>query len=207
MAKKVNTTDQPIELPAMNIKLAEIFLIGDSPLISHKWSEKSKKEIRDKQQKKAKTAKDIRNPEAEFEDSLYHIEGGGYGFPAVAFKAAAVNACSHVDGITKVHARGAFHIMCELVTIEGDKPIQREDMVRVGMGVADLRYRGEFKKWHCKIPVRFNANVLSLEQITNIFDTAGFSTGVGEWRPQKNGDYGMFHVARGKDENKLREAA
>ena len=207
MAKKVITTDQPIELPAMNIKLAEIFLIGDSPLISHKWSEKSKKEIRDKQQKKAKTAKDIRDPNAEFEDSLYHIEGGGYGFPAVAFKAAAVNACSHVDGITKVHARGAFHIMCELVTIEGDKPIQREDMVRVGMGVADLRYRGEFKKWHCKIPVRFNANVLSLEQITNIFDTAGFSTGVGEWRPQKNGDYGMFHVARGKDENKLREAA
>ena len=207
MAKKVITTDQPIELPGMNIKHSEIFLVSDSPLISHRWSEKSKKEIRDKQQKKAKTARDIRDPNAEFEDSLYHIEGGGYGFPAVAFKAAAVNACSHVDGITKVHARGAFHIMCELVTIEGDKPVQREDMVRVGMGVADLRYRGEFKKWHCKVPIRYNANVLSLEQITNIFDTAGFSTGVGEWRPQKNGDYGMFHVARGKDENKLREAA
>ena len=106
--------EQPIELPAMNIKTAEITLIGDSPLISHKWSEKSKKEIRDKQQKKAKTAKDIRNPEAEFSDSLYHLdEEGKYGFPAVAFKAAAVNACSHVDGVTKVHARGAFHIMCE----------------------------------------------------------------------------------------------
>jgi len=207
MAKKLVKTDQPIVIPGMNIKHSEIFLVSDSPLISHRWSEKSKKEIRDKQQKKAKTARDVRDPNAEFEDSLYHIEGGGYGFPAVAFKAAAVNACSHVDGITKVHARGAFHIMCELVTIEGDKPIQREDMVRVGMGVADLRYRGEFKKWHCKIPVRYNANVLSLEQITNIFDTAGFSTGVGEWRPQKNGDYGMFHVARGKDENKLREAA
>ena len=97
--------------------------------------------------------------------------------------------------------------MCELIKIEGEDPVQREDMVRVGMGVADLRYRGEFKKWHCKEPIRFNANVLSLEQIINIFDTAGFSTGVGEWRPQKNGDYGMFHVARGKDENKLREAA
>jgi hypothetical protein len=207
MAKKLVKTDQPIVIPGMNIKHSEIFLVSDSPLISHRWSEKSKKEIRDKQQKKAKTARDVRDPNAEFEDSLYHIEGGGYGFPAVAFKAAAVNACSHVDGVTKVHARGAFHIMCELVKIEGDKPVQREDMVRVGMGVADLRYRGEFKKWHCKIPVRFNANVLSLEQITNIFDTAGFSTGVGEWRPQKNGDYGMFHVARGKDENKLREAA
>ena len=207
MAKKVVKTDQPIVIPGMSIKHSEIFLISDSPLISHRWSEKSKKEIRDKQQKKAKKARDVRDPEAEFNDSLYHFEGGGYGFPAVAFKAAAVNACSHVDGITKVHARGAFHIMCELIKIEGDEPVQREDMVRVGMGVADLRYRGEFKKWHCKVPIRYNANVLSLEQITNIFDTAGFSTGVGEWRPQKNGDYGMFHVARGKDENKLREAA
>ena len=116
MAKKLVKTDQPIVIPGMSIKHSEIFLISDSPLISHKWSEKSKKEIRDKQQKKAKTARDIRDPEAEFNDSLYHIEGGGYGFPAVAFKAAAVNACSHVDGITKVHARGAFHIMCELVT-------------------------------------------------------------------------------------------
>ena len=91
--------------------------------------------------------------------------------------------------------------MCELVEIVGE-PTMREDMVRVGMGVADLRYRGEFKKWQCKIPLRYNANVLSLEQILNIFDTAGFSTGVGEWRPQKNGDYGMFHVARGNEMKK-----
>ena len=55
MATKVKT-ETPIELPAMNIQHAEIILIGDSPLISHKWSEKSKKEIRDKQQKKAKAA-------------------------------------------------------------------------------------------------------------------------------------------------------
>ena len=61
MATKSIKTEKPIELPAMNIQHAEIVLIGDSSLISHKWSEKSKKEIRDKQQKKAKTAKDIRN--------------------------------------------------------------------------------------------------------------------------------------------------
>ena len=76
MATKVKT-ETPIELPAMNIQHAEIVLVGDSPLISHKWSEKSKKEIRDKQQKKAKAAKDIRNPDEEFKSSLYHIEGGG----------------------------------------------------------------------------------------------------------------------------------
>ncbi len=30
----------------------------------------------------------------------------------------------------------------------------REDMVRVGMGTADLRYRAEFSKWHAKVLVR-----------------------------------------------------
>ena len=46
MAKKVITTDQPIVIPGMSIKHSEIFLVSDSPLISHRWSEKSKKEIR-----------------------------------------------------------------------------------------------------------------------------------------------------------------
>lgn len=36
---------------------------------------------------------------------------------------------------------------------------------------------------------------MSLEQIIGLLNVGGFSNGVGEWRPQKNGSYGMFHVA------------
>ena len=43
--------------------------------------------------------------------------------------------------------------------------------------------------------VAFNANVLSAEQIVNLFNTGGFGIGVGEWRPQKDGPFGRFHVA------------
>ena len=82
----------------------------------------------------------------------------------------------------------------ELVKIEGE-PTMREDMVRVGMGTADLRYRGEFREWSTTFMIRYNANVLSVEQHVNLFNTAGFAIDVGEWRPQKDGSYGMFRVA------------
>lgn len=183
-----------ITIPRMDIRLASIQLVGDSALICHNWDEKARRQIRDKVTKKAATAKEARDPAAEFRASLYPMPGGGHGFPAVAFKSAAVDACSHVAGVTKVEARGAFHIVGDLVAIEGE-PVQREDMVRVGMGSADIRYRGEFREWKCRLDIRHNANVLSLEQIVNLFNTAGFAIGVGEWRPERNGSYGMFHVS------------
>jgi hypothetical protein len=194
---RAGKTDVAIELPKLNIERMVIALIGDSPLICHAWSHKAKEQMLAKQMKKAKAAKEAKNPEQDYKDSLYPHPEGGYGFPAVAFKSSAVDACSHISGVTKVEARGAFHIDAgreALVKIFG-APNPREDMVRIAMGTADIRYRGEFKDWHAKIEIRFNANVLSPEQIVNLFNTAGFAIGVGEWRPQRDGSFGMFHVA------------
>jgi len=83
----------------------------------------------------------------------------------------------------------------------------REDMVRVGMGTADLRYRGEFADWSAKLLVRYNANVLSESQILNILNVAGFAVGVGEWRPERDGMSGMFHVADEQEYRALEAAS
>jgi hypothetical protein len=185
---------QAIELPRIDLRLMQILLIGDSPLICHAWSSKAKEMMLAKQMKKARLPKTAKDPEQDYQDSLYKLDGGGYGFPAAAFKSAAVSACRFADGVRMTEARGAFHIIGEMVKIKGE-PSLREDMVRVGMGTADIRYRGEFKQWSADLVVRFSANALSAEQIVNLFNTAGFGVGVGEWRPEKNGSYGMFHVA------------
>jgi hypothetical protein len=201
------TQQTQVAIPPMNIQTLEIVLVGDSSLISHAWAEKAKKMMLDKQMKKAMPKKEAKSPEQDFIDSLYwfskkpksptlaDVEKAEFGFPAIAFKAAAVDACSHVDGMTKVSARGAFHIDCDLVKIEGT-PTPREDMVRIAMGTADIRYRGEFLKWRVRLPIKYNANVISPEQIVNLFETAGFGIGIGEHRPQCNGQNGRFHVAR-----------
>lgn len=189
-----------VELPPLNIQRIEVMLVGDTPLIMHRWSEKAKKEMLDKQMKKAKQAREAKSPERDFRDSIYVLpalkKGGAerYGFPVIAFKAAAVTACTSIGGITKVQARQAFHIDGEFAVIEGSEPHMREDMVRIGMGTADIRYRGEFFPWFTRLTIAHNANVMSAEQILNMLNTAGFGVGVGEWRPEKDGQYGRFHV-------------
>jgi hypothetical protein len=192
-----------IELPKLNTLKMEVVLIGDSPLITHKWSEKAKKEMLDKQMKKAKAMKEAKDPERDFRESLYEHPDGGYGFPVIGFKAAAVTACTSVANITKVMARQSFHMEGDLVKIEGSEPRMREDMVRIGMGTADIRYRGEFWPWSARVTVTYNANVLSAEQIVNLLNTAGFGVGVGEWRPEKDGQSGRFHVATAEEMKKL----
>jgi len=192
--KRATPQEVQIELPRLNLQTMQVTVIGDSSLICHKWSHKAKQEMLDKQMKKAKQGRAAKDPEQDYIDSLYPHPEGGYGFPAVAFKVAAVDACSHIANMTKVEARGAFHINCELVKIQG-RPNPREDMVKIAMGTADLRYRGEFKEWKASFQLRYNANVINPEQILNLFNTAGFAIGVGEWRPQKDGSFGMFHVA------------
>lgn len=212
LAPKENTT---IELPQLSVQMMDVTLIGDSPLIVHAWSLKAKLQMLQKQMKVAKPAREAKDPNEDFRQSLYLLPDGGYGFPSVAFKNAAVTACTSVAGVTKVAARQAFHIVGEdidvdgafegvkmrqnMVRVEGSEARMREDMVRVGMGTADLRYRGEFWPWHAKVLVRFNANVLSPEQILNLLNTAGFAVGVGEWRSERDGQNGLFHVAAESD--------
>lgn len=201
-----------IEILPIDIRFAEINIVGDTPLIVHKWSEKAKREMLEKQMKVAKTkGKDAKSPVADFIDSLYWLEGepqektekgfntavGGakFGFPATAFKASAVAAGFRAGVLkNKVIANGAFHIMGEFVEINGT-PQMREDMVRVGMGTADIRYRGEFPAWSTTVTIRYNASVLTLDQIVNLFNLGGFACGVGEWRPEKGGTNGMYHIA------------
>jgi hypothetical protein len=192
MVQKVQ--DRNVTLPKLQISTMQITLVGDSPLICHRWSEKARKQILDKHMHKAAEAKGAKDPEQDFKSSLYPMpDGKGYGFPAVAFKAAAVDAALFADA-KKTTMRGSFHIDTDLVPIDG-KPTSRVDMVRVGMGQPDVRFRGEFKQWKATLRIRYNSAAISAEQIANLFNTAGFAIGIGEWRPQKDGSFGMFHVA------------
>lgn len=210
-AASATATAQVIELPKLNIVPIQLHLVGDSPLIVHAWSKKAKQEMLDKQMKKAKQGRQAKDPQQDYKDSLYLLPSSTsrkprYGFPAVAFKAAAVDACSHISGITKVEARGAFHVQADegdLVEIFGT-PTMREDMVKIAMGTADIRYRGEFREWYTRLTIRLNTNLLTPEQVANLFNTAGFGVGIGEWRPQRDGQFGMFHVAEEADLKRLK---
>lgn len=185
--------EESIKIAPPRISKLHAVIVGSSPLITHAWSQKAKQMMLDKQMKKATKAKEAKNPEQDFLDSLYVLpDGDGYGFPSVGFKAAVVRAGTYAD-FHMTFLRGAFHIPGELVRIEGN-PTPREDMVRLSGKVADIRHRAEFKEWTASVPVHLNEAALSREQLANLFVIAGFAVGVGEWRPEKNGQYGRFEL-------------
>lgn len=188
------TAETVIDIPPIEIRTYVLRLVGDSPLIVHAWSQKAKQEMLDKQMGKARSKKEPKDPQADYEGAFYRLDDGAPAFPTIAFKAAAVNAARQVEGLTMTFLRGAFHTVGELVAIEGI-PHMREDMVRVGMGTADIRFRPEWVNWSVNLTVRLNTRSLTLEQLIHLFNQAGFSVGVGEWRPEKDGRNGMFHVA------------
>ena len=193
MATKSNT--EAIVLPELKQREIVVRVRGTAPLLMHKFSEKSRKEMLDKMQGKAKSSKrELRDPERDYKESMYIRDDGAYGFPALAFKNAVVTAANDA-GIQKVLARRAFRVIGhEFVKIEGE-PTMREDTVRVGMGSTDLRYRAEFHDWSTDIRLVFNEGVISLEQLVNLFRIAGFGVGVGDWRPERNGMHGTWEVA------------
>lgn len=67
-------------------------------------------------------------------------------------------------------------------------------MVRIAMGTADIRHRAEFPLWAVKVPVTTNSSIISLEQLVNLFNIAGFGVGVGEWRPERDRHNGTWIV-------------
>lgn len=212
------TTSEILEIRPIEIQMAKIRIVGDTPLIMHAWSEKAKREMLEKQMKVTKTtAKTAKNPVEDFIRSMYWLtdmpkemtieafddaieNGARFGFPITAFKQAAISAAYRMGWAKdKMSLRGAFFIEGDenqMLEIKSDKPEMREDMVKVGMGTADIRYRGEFQNWYADMTIKFNANgQYTLEQIINIINAGGYVCGVGEWRPERDGQYGMFHVA------------
>lgn len=198
---------QAISIPKPDIRVMEVPVIGDARLVIHKWSEKAIQMIKDKQAGKARPKKENRNPLQEYEQSQYiDAEEGWNGFPVNGFKSSLVGACRYCEGITMVMARGVLHVEAdgvdksgvELIRLHGDGPHMRQDMVRIAMGTADIRYRAEFRQWQALVRVKFNANVISEEQLFNLFQLAGLHCGIGEGRPSapKNTmDWGYFHPA------------
>jgi hypothetical protein len=195
--------DNVVELKRLLLKRFDVYLMGSSPLIMNKWSQKAKEQMLAKQMKKASTGKQAKDPQRDFEESIYVDRAGMPSFPSVAFKASAVDAAQAME-FKKTNLRQSFHIEGDMVPIIGSDPEPREDMVRVGMGTADIRFRAQFPTWGTVLPVVINTAMISPEQLINLFDAAGFGIGVGEWRPQRDGQFGRFKIASAEEEKQIK---
>ena len=145
-----------------------------------------------------KTPKETRDPETLAAAACYHTDSGEFGIPLTAFKAALIGAAHKDFGLEKTLLRKSFFIPStdsnRVTPIEAEPYIIREDIVRVGANQTDIRYRPQFNSWRANIIAEIDAELLRPEDIVNLVNRAGFSVGIGEWRPEKGGEFGRFEL-------------
>ena len=196
------------------------WIVGDTPLITHSWSEKARLDMLRKQVKAVKAAgRQARDPEEDFRNSLYEIRKDVYAFPTTATKLALMSAAHMDKGISKTAILSNVWLDCAmykvtpalagavcdmpLTRIYGAKPEMREDMVRVGSGLnktSTLAYRAQFFPWAAKVSGRFNPTQVPPEALAFLFDEAGRACGLCDWRNEKRGVFGAFHMADEQEE-------
>lgn len=194
-------TNAEVHINRIDAETLQVPIIGTAPLIVHKFSEKAKRQMLDAMQGR-KTPKEAKDPQAEYEAAFYRLKENGYGFPAVAFKAATVGAARFYGKQVKMTELRQFVFFKGIITPSDPQPLveivgtphMREDVVRVGMGGTDLRYRPEFPEWTATLEVVYVRSCLTRDSVLSLIDAGGLGVGVGEWRPEKKGDFGTYQI-------------
>lgn len=194
-------TDAQVKISRIDTETLRVPIVGTAPLIVHRFSEKARRQMLDAMQGR-KTPKQAKDPEAEYEAAFYRHDDEGYGFPVIAFKAATVSGARfYGKSISMTALRQFVFFDAEFSKAAGQKlaritgtPHMREDVTRVGMGGTDLRYRPEFTEWSTSVEITYVKSMLTRESVLSLLEAGGMGVGVGEWRPERRGDFGTFQI-------------
>ena len=213
-ATTVTTSEAPssaasITIDTLGRETLLVPIVGITPLIVHRFSEKAKRQMLDAMQGRKKV-KSIRDPEADYNEAFYRYkdtEGEEhYGFPSVGFKSATISAARLYDkSVTMTSLRqalffgGIMGVDGQLLTPINGEPQMREDVVRLSMSSTDLRYRPMFEGWSATLEVTYVSSVLSRNSVLSLIDAGGLTVGVGEWRPEKRGELGSFQINQNQE--------
>ncbi len=203
MAGKARAAKARVEKPEtvlvtpLRMAVIDIRIRGISPLVTHQWAEKGKEQMRKKHAGENKKDRSVRDPEAECEAATYRLPDGRIGVPAVAFKKAMTSATDKDLGLPKTVIRKGLFVRADdagLIAIDTPGAKLREDVVRVGMGSTDLRYRPVMEEWGATLTLEFDKDLLTADSVINLLNRAGFGVGICEGRPEKDGIWGRFEV-------------
>lgn len=189
-------TPQRIIIPRPDMRSFKLNIVGLSPLMQNRWSEKQKRKLAEAESGAPKTKKrEPRDPVGDFEAASHRLPDGSYAFPGAAFRKAAISAVRLVDGLTMTETKQLFFVIEDLVKLKCGEPVMDDRIAKMSNGQPSPRYRPVFWPWATTITVRYCATAVSIEQIINLMALAGECVGIGELRPERGaGSYGRFSV-------------
>lgn len=200
-----------VTIPGVKTEKITTLIVGTAPLIVHKFSEKARQAILDKQMKKATGGREAKDPEANYQAARHRLADGTDGVPAGGVKAAFVDGFGKDAGVFVSKAKGGIRVLPDCAAtnliriISPGEPRMREDLVRNESGVVDIRHRPEYWPWAMLVTVEYLPTVASQAQVLQAIAKSGFTTGLCEWRPSskesKSGTYGTWRFATEAEAN------
>jgi hypothetical protein len=202
-----------VSIKAPNLETAIFEIIGNAPLVIHRFSLKAKLAILQKMEAGSSSSKGKQREkfvvENAFNEARYISKDGWDGFNASAIRSAMISACRLVNFKMTLAKMSVFCIQdgwdlkepqVPLVRIYG-KPRILEMMAWPEKGGAMMTVRPCYDEWSAKVTIRYDADQFTLPDVTNLLSRVGLQVGIGEGRPDSPKSAGMgwgtFDVKKG----------
>lgn len=213
MATKKQADSGDIQIIEVHTGTITVAIVGTTPLILNRLSEKAKHELllpsaRKTAADKASSLK--HNPLEEFRASPVCLRDEDaptlLAVPATALKGAMRTAALDLPGAKKSQIGRLTYIAGEFVGIYGvpqifSTVVRSADMNRT----PDVRTRCIVPHWAAVASITFVKPIMREQAIANLIAAAGITVGIGDFRPEKGaGNYGQFTVVGADDERLTR---
>lgn len=200
MAKK--ETNAEISILELHTGFATVRLLGTTPLIFNRMSEKAKRELlmpkgRKSAADRAQMLKHV--PLEEYRASVYRNAGDKatrLAFPAPGFKGAFATSALDIPGAKKTEIGRLTWVKGYQVDIFGVPKIYMTGVRSADMNkTPDIRTRAIVPEWACQLTIGFVRPNLNETAISRLIAAAGIIVGIGDFRQEKGkGDFGRFCI-------------
>lgn len=204
MAAKKNTAPEEIsEVLKVTTGTVECCIVGTSPLILNRMSEKAKHELllpggRKNAAQRATTLK--HSPVDEYRASAYTLTDNAaptyLALMATAFKGALRSAALDMPGMKKAQIGRLTYVSGDYIGIYGVPKLFMAIVRSADMNkTPDVRTRAIVPQWACRLSVTFVQPLIRAQAVANLLGAAGITIGVGDGRPEKGAmSYGQFKI-------------
>lgn len=197
-----------VDIARVEKTIVKMRVVGTSPVILNRVSEKAKRVILQPPGKKTKADKEStakHNPIEEYQATPYLImeeeAGTCLALPSPAFKGAMRTAALDLPGSSKAQIGRLVYVEGDLTPLYGVPKLLMSVVRSADINrTPDIRTRAIVPKWAAVLTISFVTPIVKLPSVLNLLSAAGITSGVGDWRPEKGkGDYGQFRIANEDD--------
>jgi hypothetical protein len=195
-------------IPEVQTRALRMAVVGRSPLILNRVSQKAARELLLPKGRKTaadKAASLKHEPLHEFRAAPYTINDETaptlLAMPATAFKGCMMVAALDLPGAKKAQIGRLTYVEGEMIGVFG-VPFLFMTIVRSAdfQRTPDVRTRAILPRWAAIFVVRFVTPLLRESSVANLLAAGGVTAGIGDWRVEKGaGSYGRFALAQHDD--------